>query len=158
VTPTKALTVTPSPIASPMPTRVEYVLPYPGILPTHPLYFLKDLRDKIIELLIADPINKADFYIRQADKKLNMGVMLNGLGKSAETTAALSDALRLRTQAVILLEQTAKAGSSIPGHIMDKLTLSLIKHKEVLTDLSEKIEGVETLLSRVRKLVQPTQQ
>jgi len=29
-----------------MKLKSEYALPYPGILPDHPLYFLKDFRDK----------------------------------------------------------------------------------------------------------------
>ncbi|MBI3576483.1 hypothetical protein HY086_00365, partial [Candidatus Gottesmanbacteria bacterium] len=71
-----------------MVAKVEYLLPYPGILPDNPLYFLKAARDKIIEFLIADPVRKAEFYILQSDKRLGMTSMLLEKGNTtrAETT------------------------------------------------------------------------
>jgi len=55
---------------------VEYQLPYPGILPDHPIYKLKMLRDRILELLTTDQIKKADFYLLQADKRLAASILL----------------------------------------------------------------------------------
>jgi len=152
--PTKAgavvVTVTPTP--TPKPTPVEYLLPFPGILPTHPLYIFKSLRDRIIELLITDPVSKAEFYILQADKKLNMGITLMSLGKAADARLAFTDALASRTQAIVLLEEHIKSGNSVPGHLMEKLTLSLIKHREVLISAGEAAEQIEALRARVQKL------
>lgn len=156
VSSTKTTTISPSPVAKQTPTQIEYVLPFPGILPTHPLYFLKNLRDKIIELLITDSISKAEFYLLQADKKLNMGVSLKALGKT-EYRAVLTDALNSRTQAITLLEQYVKSGSTLPGYLIEKIVSSLMKHKEVLTELGEKVEGVEALLTRVQQMVQLAQ-
>lgn len=53
-----------------------YELPYPGLLPDHPLYFLKMIRDRFISFSIQDPIKKAEFDILQADKRLNAGIYL----------------------------------------------------------------------------------
>ena len=60
------VSVNPIPKLTPMPTPVdpdvigiEYVLPYPGILPTHPFYILNIVRDRIIELRSSDRVNKA---------------------------------------------------------------------------------------------------
>lgn len=157
VTPTTK-SVTTTPIPSPKPTPIEYVLPYPGILPTHPLYFLKNLRDQIIELLITSPLSKAEFYLLQADKKLNMGITLSGLGNTTQVSAVLTDALHSRSQAIELLEHEVKAGSTVPGHLIEKLTSSLSKHKEVLTQLGESIEGIEALITRVQHMAQPSSQ
>ena len=45
---------------SPIPVqRVDYELPYPGLLPDSPLYFLKISRDRLIEFMIGDPIKKS---------------------------------------------------------------------------------------------------
>lgn len=145
-----AATATPAP--TPKPTPVEYLLPFPGILPTHPLYVFKSLRDKIIEMLITDPVSKAEFYILQADKKLNMGITLAALGKTADARLAFADALASRTQAAALLEEHIKSGNSVPGHLMEKLTLSLIKHREVLAGAGEGTDAVEALRVRVQKL------
>lgn len=143
-----ALTPTPTTI----PLSVIYVLPFPGILPTHPLYWFKTLRDSIIELLITDPVNKAEFYVLQADKKLNMGATLAGMGKSDEARRAFADALSSRIQAVTLLEAQVKSGVSVPGHLSEKLMLSLTKHKEVLLGVGEKTENVDALMARVQVL------
>src|SRR3989344_6947435 len=56
--------------------KIEYYLAYPGILPDHPLYKLKVLRDKITPLLIQDPLKKADFYLLQSDKGILATAML----------------------------------------------------------------------------------
>ncbi len=81
---TKIFAVTPPAAVTPAPVvpKVEYNLPYPGILPDHPLYFLKQLRDKILDFLITDPVKKAEFYILQADKRLSMGIALTDEKKS----------------------------------------------------------------------------
>jgi hypothetical protein len=56
---------------------VDYKLPYPGILPNNPLWPVKDLRDKAISLFIFDSVTKAQYYLRQADKRFAAGLALN---------------------------------------------------------------------------------
>lgn len=63
--------ITPTPVP-----EVEYVLPYPGILPDNPLYSLKASRDRIISFFIADPVKKSEFDLLQADKRLQAGIFL----------------------------------------------------------------------------------
>ncbi len=151
----KVTTTAKAPVPTPTvaPSRVEYSLPYPGILPDNPLYVLKTFRDKIIELLVSDPINKAEFYILQADKKLNMSIALTGKGKSAEAQEMMAQALIARTQAVTLLETTAQSGRVIPDFVLEKLTLSLKKHQEVLADMKQNVDAVATLLAKAEKLI-----
>jgi len=62
---------------------VEYALPYPGMLPDNPLYFLKQVRDWIMEKIIADPVRKIEFYVLQSDKDINASVFLNAKKESA---------------------------------------------------------------------------
>ena len=147
VVPIKAVvTVSPTPTAAPQ--KVEYELPYPGILPTHPLYFLKNLRDKIIESLIKDPVNKAEFYILQADKKVNMGITLKSLGKGEEAKEAFSQAIAAHTNAIALLETELKNKNTVPRHILEKLSLSLAKHKEVLSTAGESVQAVTDQIAK----------
>lgn len=142
---------TPKPTVTPAP--VIYVLPYPGILPTHPLYFLKKIRDQIIEALIADPINKADFYMLQADKKIAMAVSLKNLGEAEAARTAFAESLSSRQQSVALLESQASSKNTLPRHVIEKLALSLAKHKEVLIQMGERSDGVDRLISRVQTLI-----
>lgn len=146
--------VTPTPKATPVPpspTPMEYVMPYPGLLPTHPLYFLKALRDRIIELLISDRVRKAEFYILQADKKLGMAVVLSEQGKAAEAKRAFTDSLSHRTQAVAELENSKKNGVTIQGFILEKLTRSMLKHREISLYMSETTLELDALFTRVEK-------
>lgn len=127
---------------------VEYVLPYPGILPTHPLYFLKMMRDQIVEALISDPVKRADFYITQADKKLSMALALSDAKKSKEMLRAIDDALTLRQKSIKQLEELRGANQEIPGYISDQLTRSLSKHLEVITQLKQDKKALQDLITR----------
>ena len=127
---------------------VEYVLPYAGILPTHPLYFLKMMRDQIVEALISDPVKRADFYITQADKKLSMALALSDAKKSKEMLRAIDDALTLRQKSIKQLEELRGANQEIPGYISDQLTRSLSKHLEVITQLKQDKKAVQDLITR----------
>ena len=142
----------PTPTPTAVPTRVEYILPYPGMLPDHPLYMLKKLRDAIIEMLISNPINKSEFYILQADKKLNMGISLSAQGKQAQEKDILAQSLVARTQAVTLLEETVQSGGKVPAFVLEKMMVSLSKHKEVLSDLKLSTDEVARLTTRAQAL------
>lgn len=144
-------TVSASPTATPTPTPapIEYALPYPGILPDNPLYVLKNVRDRIIELLISDPVNKTEFYILQADKKLNMAVTLVSLGKNSAAETMLSESETARAQAVDGLAKMEAAGKQVPGYVIEKLTLSLRKHEEVLAGLRRPTDAVVALMKKV---------
>ena len=60
----------------PSPTPIQYALPYPGILPGHPLYFVKDTRDMVIGFFISQPLKRANYNLLQADKNLQSSMML----------------------------------------------------------------------------------
>lgn len=141
---------------TPVPVMVEYVLPYPGMLPDNPLYFLKNVRDQIIELLISDPVRKAEFYLLQADKKLSMGITLSDKGKSEEAKEILVQAFSARKQAQIMLTDAVKTGRAVPAFIVEKLILSLQKHKEVLSDLKLRTESLSTLFTEAKQLFEKT--
>ena len=62
--------------ASATPTVIQgitYELAYPGLLPDHPLYFFKVIRDKVVSLLINDPSKRAEFNLLTSDKRFNSG-------------------------------------------------------------------------------------
>ncbi|MFH1186604.1 MAG: hypothetical protein V1697_00330 [Candidatus Levyibacteriota bacterium] len=108
----------------------NYELPYPGLLPDHPFYFLKMFRDRIIGFFISDPVKKAEFDILQADKRLNAGIYL--LYKKSPKTDELAistiskgqnyfdDALGkislAKKQGVNIADINTKLKSSLKGH------------------------------------------
>ncbi len=135
----------PIPTTYPTPPSIEYVLPYPGLLPTHPLYFIKSFRDNIIEMLITDPVSKAEFYVLQADKKLNMGISLHDMHKKNDADSAFSDALASRKKAVDILVSRFATEHPMPGHLRDKLFFSIDKHREVLLSVGKNIDAITEL-------------
>ena len=80
-----------TPVASPSPSPIiDYPLPYPGILPDNPLYLMKALRDRVVSIVISDPLKKAQFDLLMADVRLNAAQYLFAKGEEkyslAETT------------------------------------------------------------------------
>jgi hypothetical protein len=118
--------------------KSEYILPYPGILPDHPLYFIKQIRDRIMESLISDPVRKIEFYILQGDKLTNSGIFLNAKNKETLTTEVFSGASKSMEKAIKAATFMISQGKVIPGYITDRLNNSLAKQEEVLTELADK--------------------
>lgn len=132
-----------SPTATPAPAMVEtvsttttvkteYELPYPGILPNNPLYFLKQFRDWLLEKLIVDPIKKAEFYLLQSDKRLNMSILLAANNAEALSNTAISETEVFMGQSIAMLTTLKDQGKEIPAYLIDRLEKSMSKHVEIL--------------------------
>ncbi|MDO8451628.1 MAG: DUF5667 domain-containing protein [bacterium] len=126
--------LTPTPGDAITQEKQQYLLPYPGILPDHPLYFLKRFRDWILESLIVDPVRKAEFYILQADKHLNMGTFLLEKGNIVLALEMISSGETFMEKAVLSLKEVKAGGREIPGHVGERLMRSMVKHGEVLEE------------------------
>lgn len=128
--------------ASPSP-KIEYFLPYPGILPDHPLYFLKVLRDRILDILIQDPIKRIEFNLLMADKRLNMGIFLIDKGKPslAETTVSKGEKYFLKV--IDEMDKAKDQGREINGDLLGRIKKASLKHEEVILELLEKAPDEE---------------
>jgi len=127
----------------PTPTPIEYTLPYPGILPDHPLYFFKEIRDAILEILITDPIRKGELYILLADKRLVMSQVLVDANKEMEAMSSLARAGEYEAKAFLAFSSIKSRGSTIPPYITENFALSLRKHIEELTILVGKVDEIQ---------------
>lgn len=130
---------------------VEYVLPYPGILPDHPLFAIKMLRDWIFERLISDPFRKTEFYILQADKRLSMALAFIDSSKPEGALAAAADAQEFMEKALTLASSQRAAGQQVPGHILDRFERSIAKHIEVIGGLT--LQGEEQARASYRAML-----
>lgn len=138
------VTATPAPVVKAgamVEKKQEYLLPFPGILPDHPLYFLKQVRDGIMDRLIVDPIRKAEFLVLQADKRLNMGKALVEQGKGTLAEEIVSKGEKYMERAVSGLGAYKSMGRPVPASMTDKLVRSMEKHTELLTELIDKSSG-----------------
>lgn len=142
--------------------KVEYQLPFPGILPDNPLYMIKAFRDRIMEVLIAEPVRKTEFYVLQADKRLGMGVQLLDKGNTALAETTFSKGETYMDKAVSTAVNYKSGGKELPGYLVERLTKSLAKHIEVLDELVTKASetskpALSGLLETVKKLQTETE-
>ncbi|OGK26133.1 hypothetical protein A2954_02010 [Candidatus Roizmanbacteria bacterium RIFCSPLOWO2_01_FULL_37_12] len=125
--------------------KIEYNLPYPGILPDHPLFFLKNTRDKILELTTRDTLKKAELYLLFSDKRVAMAFNLTKNGKNRLAAKAFLEAEEYFLKVTPLLETSKKQGVSATSDLIQRLKLSNVKHKEVggnlLRDLPQDLSG-----------------
>lgn len=130
----------PTPRPKPSPTPVQYALPYPGLLPGSPLYPIKAARDKIIELIITGALKKADFYILQADKHLNAGILLSQQGKIDLAEETISKGENYLEMAVGKTRSAKEQNEQVDERIT-RLHLSSLKHQEVIKMLIKEATG-----------------
>lgn len=124
------------------PAPVEYELPYPGILPDHPLYFLKVIRDQILTLLITNPVRKVEFHILMADKKINMGIFLREKGNTVLAVRTVEKGINHLKQAESFLFEIPVGNSQINA-LKDRWENSLLKQREVITNLQSTVDPAE---------------
>jgi hypothetical protein len=123
---------------------VSYDLPYPGILPDHPLYPVKMFRDRFVSMFLSDPVKIAEFNLLQADKRLQAGVSLLNKNQS-NVQLALSTISKGQHYFTDAVESTkdAKAQGFYTGDITHKMSLAAKKHSEVIVSMEKKVPGRE---------------
>lgn len=127
----------------PSPSPVVYPLPYPGILPDHPLYVFKQIRDQILLLLITNPVRRIEFHILLADKHLNMGIFLVEKGKSKLAVTTISRGVAYLGKAEVYLFQIPGGGTPEMLSLKDRFEQSLGKHQEIVDALITQLTGSE---------------
>lgn len=127
-----------------VPTPVVYNLPYPGILPDHPLYTLKRIRDWILLKLTKDPVKKIEVRLLLSDKKLVMGEILWEKKKTDLAIAIFKESESDLLSSVLLIFQLKQDNQPPPG-LADKVELASQKHAEILNKvkLSEMLDSVK---------------
>ncbi|HZE86786.1 MAG TPA: DUF5667 domain-containing protein [Methylomirabilota bacterium] len=137
--------VTSSPVSAQdettIPTPVAYSLPYPGILPGNPLYFLKAVRDNVLSFFSSGPLKKAKFDLLQADKNIEAGVLL--LAQKKEHALVLTTVTRAEdyfADAISKTEDAKKQGSDTQ-EMIKQLTLANLKHQEILLEMHHAAKG-----------------
>lgn len=142
--------------------KVEYNLPYPGILPDHPLFFIKEVRDKVLEWTTRDSIKKSELYLLFSDKRVAMAMVLAKNGKDRYAVSTFSQGESYFFKIPPLVETSRKQGVTAPSDFILRLKLSNTKHKEVgetlLRDLpqgqNESIQKALDLNQEIKKKIE----
>lgn len=129
-------TVTASPTAVMKLQKVEYTLPYPGMLPDNPLYFLKAGRDKLIEVLISNPLKKAEYYLLSSDKRLNTGYFLIIKDKDEKGVLYISKSNNYMHMAITNAQKAGEPGIGV----LKTISIAIKKHEEIVTELQKQVD------------------
>ncbi len=124
---------------------VQYELPYPGMLPDNPLYFLKTIRDRVVSFLITDPIKRAEFNLLTSDKRIYAAVLLVEKGKEELAVDTLSKSNNYFHEAILALDRAKEKGRDIHS-MQGSLHTSVKKHQQVVSrqlvpHISESLEN-----------------
>jgi hypothetical protein len=135
--PSYAQEITPVISLSPTPVVFSYSLPYPGLLPGHPLYFLKSLRDKLWGAMISNALKKAEFDLLQADKAIAAADLLyKQKAESKVILSVLNDARVYFDEAIVKSIAADKQGMD-SSDLVKRLLVANRKHQEVVRELTK---------------------
>lgn len=109
----------------------EYALPYPGILPDSPVYFLKNLRDQTMLFFLRSKTQRSFYLLLMSDKRLGAGQVLVNTGKTSLGVTTLAKSQDYFKQAVNLADKNNR-------DLLSKLVVAGSKHQEVLGNLRSK--------------------
>lgn len=140
---------------------VLYNLPYPGILPDHPLYIVKAIRDQLMIFGTRGNVKKAQLYLLLSDKRIGMAITLSKKGKEKQAIEVAGKAEKYFFNIPQLLIDAKKQGSGSSSEFIQTLKLSNAKHKEILDSflkdlpqgLNDSINGVIKINEQVKKSI-----
>lgn len=118
------------------PTPIDYQLPFPGLLPDHPLYFLRQFRDDLYGVLISGSLRHAEHSLLQADKRVEASAMLVKKRKVDLAEKTLSRAIVYYEDAITRVIEAKKQGM-ITDEFLRRLFVANLKHKEVINALEK---------------------
>jgi len=133
-------------------TKVDYYLPYPGILPDHPLYWLKMVRDRVQLWLTTDSWQRGEKLLLYADKRLGAGWALVEGNKPDLGITTITKAEKYLEQAVNLAQKLGEGEKEVK--FKAKLAKAVKKHEEVLSLIKGKTEGGEKEASQLLEEVE----
>lgn len=125
------------------PEYVNYELPYPGILPDNPFYFLKALRDNIIKMLINDDLKRTKFSLLNAEKRMFAAMLLIEKNKDELAVDTISKSNNYLINAIDALKRytSSHPNSTDTKPLMLQIDTAIKKHIEVMSGIKPHIEG-----------------
>jgi len=133
--------------------KVVYDLPYPGILPDHPLYFIKSFRDQINLFFTRDYQKKAELYLLYSDKRVASSILILYNGKEKLALDTLAKGEKYFFKIPFLIVQAKKQGQNFTKELIEKIKNANEKHAEVIDDFFKKVsEEQNSYLLEIQKI------
>lgn len=121
---------------SPTPT-IDYQLPYPGILPDSPFYFLKTIRDNISGFFISDPLKKAEYSIDMSDVRISAALALSEEKKDPSLIQSTISASQNYLQEAMVNIKIAKGQGMDTQDLLKRLNKAKDKHQEAINQIKK---------------------
>jgi hypothetical protein len=116
----------------------DYSLPYPGLLPDHPLYFLKMIRDRLQLWITRDTIKRSELMLHYADKRIAAALALAEKGKSGLAVSTATKAEKYLEQAVGEVSELDESSEDV-RNVYKGLVEAADKHKKVLAGIESRV-------------------
>lgn len=115
--------------------RVDYDLPFSGMLPDNPFYIIKKARDHMYIFFTRDHIKKSELLLKVSDKKISMAEQLAEKGKWDLVVETLQDSQDDCAQMLFSMETGQKIGTSPSPELIVIAQTSNEKREEVMEKL-----------------------
>lgn len=89
----------------------DYELAYPGMLPDHPLYFLKAVRDGLVKFLINDDMKRARFSLLAGEKRIYSASYLIEKNKDQAAVTSISKGNNYLAESIVAIENVRRSHS-----------------------------------------------
>lgn len=116
-------------------TTVQYDLSYPGLLPDHPFYVLKQVRDNMMTLLIGKPLDRSAFMLLQSDKQVSTAKLLVDQKKDVNMIKDSCISSQKLFEDAIDDAQSAKQEGFATGDLITQLRMASKKHYEIMREI-----------------------
>ncbi len=114
---------------------------YPGLLPDHPLYFLKIARDNVVGFFKGKPIEKADFALLQADKQFSAThVLITQKNNPELAQTTLTYGQQYLEEAIVQTRAAQKEGMNIQ-EMAEKVQQASKKHLLAVEELKKSLNA-----------------
>lgn len=121
---------------------INYELPYPGMLPDNPFYFLKVLRDGILKLIINDDLKRARFSLESGEKRIYAGRLLAEKNKDGLAVDTFSKGNNYLNEALLAIKKYSVKNpkSTDVKPFLSEFDTATLKMLEVSNDIKPSID------------------
>jgi hypothetical protein len=127
---------------------VDYQLPYPGLLPDNPLYFIKQIRDSFMLFMASDQLKKEEVKLQISDKNISAAIELTKKGRHKLSVAKVEEA---EAEFLSIVDRQSKEKKKNKEFI-DTLRKANLKHREAIENLMKDMpQGQVELMQKQRE-------
>jgi len=125
--------------------KVDYYLPYPGLLPDSPVYKLKMIRDWVKLTFSFGDLQKSQTELLFADKRIGAAQVLLDGGKARLAASTASKAEKYLEQSINRTVSASKNGQDVKSMLLT-LSKAVGKHIEILEQMIVRTPGEDRMV------------